>query len=1189
MKRIQILMMMVSLLALCLGLRADESTWLNAGSAWENASNWSAGVPRDIARLPTSSAIVNPDLQGGAPVLNQIVFMNKAYSLDGNGAGIVGGLLTLTATSAVPNEVGVGLRVTSQGLNIYANLALGMASGVQTQQWIIARNILKLYGDLVGVGTLRLCNSDTSYLTQGGADFQLFGSSYGFTGDCIVDPTCRLSFKPITNLSSNMTYRFGTSGNGAEGRIELMGDVQNRQSAVLYAVFTTDSTTNVIANIQNPLRITDGMPIQIRSGLGKTSTGTMRLLFSGGVDLGGLLYFDRDGDGMTGWHGNAELGGGIVIDQRSPHRSGVKVTRFSDEHRLTGSIVDGSGPFGNSLILGSDQNDGKLYVDAAGTYAGGTVIDRQGGGMSVRTLLSGVMSSTPGAFGAGPVQLLPGARLLCLVPDVLSGTQPVRMESDAFSVSFLSVNGTGTPPTIDPSSAGVLGLQGTGSAAFNAWVASGAVSNLFLGSSNDGDGTFTGTVLPVGSDGAYRLGGSDRNDRKLVLNAANTDLGALSGNHDVLIGSHRYNAGSYVQLEDTNSFTGTLRIEAPLLNPLNARLNGKVGSVDSPFGSATGNVVLEGGWINLLSGVVAKGSLSFESESSVGVDGWAGSVQTGIRFTLSDINRVSHGGLSLYDGGTRLGSINRVFVTNPEADLTPVNGMIPPCYSVILGNGTRSFATYTEANGFAAATFTATSLSTSVSTDIVNQASAILLASSANCYALRTSGNIGNASASDVTLALGGGGLYLGGNIGSSSGANVNLDFGGAEAVLRNDNIWTSSSLYGTLNNTGGNGLTKDGPGFVYLYNDRNSFLGAVTVNNGRLYVSGDSDDGSGHGSLGPVSNPVILNGGVLNIMRKNATTNTLYRSVTLGPLGGEIVRDSGSISESHIKGSISGPGALVLKGVTLESAEVHHTGGTIIEAYLYGGVIASGAKLGTGKVCVAGYMYGFSGPGNGVYFKGNDSLHYTAGSDVYLPLECTAGAKVYFEATAPVAGSLSGTGDIVLGGLGNTALTVGLDNGDSVFYGFILEKAGKIGSLIKGGTGTFTLNGFHAFTGSTTVSGGELKLHASLAGDVVVDPGCTLSGTGIIGGDTTVNGTLALGFRSTSDYDMLRVAGTLTLNGDLVLNGTPKLENGETVTLVEADNIIGAASYKMGDIMVRNNGTALIATRPAASVVIIR
>lgn len=85
-----------------------------------------------------------------------------------------------------------------------------------------------------------------------------------------------------------------------------------------------------------------------------------------------------------------------------------------------------------------------------------------------------------------------------------------------------------------------------------------------------------------------------------------------------------------------------------------------------------------------------------------------------------------------------------------------------------------------------------------------------------------------------------------------------------------------------------------------------------------------------------------------------------------------------------------------------------------------------------------------------------------------------------------------------------------------------ITQGISGTGPLTKASPGTLTLDGASTLTGQVIVAGGRLVLNGSLAGDVLVNAAGTLAGSGAVGGNLTVNGTVAPG----------NSIGTLTVNG---------------------------------------------------------
>ena len=112
-------------------------------------------------------------------------------------------------------------------------------------------------------------------------------------------------------------------------------------------------------------------------------------------------------------------------------------------------------------------------------------------------------------------------------------------------------------------------------------------------------------------------------------------------------------------------------------------------------------------------------------------------------------------------------------------------------------------------------------------------------------------------------------------------------------------------------------------------------------------------------------------------------------------------------------------------------------------------------------------------------------------------------------------------------------------------------------GGLIKLGPGVLTLTAANTYTGPTTVSNGTLAVNGSIAtGAVTVQNGGTLAGTGALGGAVTVNpgGSIAPAG--------VGVVGSLTVSGNIVLNGTTVMEVNKTAAIKDLLTTSGTIAY---------------------------
>ena len=153
--------------------------------------------------------------------------------------------------------------------------------------------------------------------------------------------------------------------------------------------------------------------------------------------------------------------------------------------------------------------------------------------------------------------------------------------------------------------------------------------------------------------------------------------------------------------------------------------------------------------------------------------------------------------------------------------------------------------------------------------------------------------------------------------------------------------------------------------------------------------------------------------------------------------------------------GAVSGTGALhqVGTGTTVLTGNNSYTGGTLVSA----GTL----QLGPGGSLAAGSA-----------------------------LQLIAGGTFDLNGRTQTLGDVFGAGNILLG---NGTLTLGTANSTTLSG----DISGS-GSLVKQGSGTFTLDGNSSYTGTTTVTSGALIVNGSIAGAVTVNDGAFLGGGGI-------------------------------------------------------------------------------------------
>ncbi len=283
-------------------------------------------------------------------------------------------------------------------------------------------------------------------------------------------------------------------------------------------------------------------------------------------------------------------------------------------------------------------------------------------------------------------------------------------------------------------------------------------------------------------------------------------------------------------------------------------------------------------------------------------------------------------------------------------------------------------------------------------------------------------------------------GLSGAGGITSSAAGSINLTVGG-----NNKGGSYSGSI---INGSGTIGLTKIGSGTLTL-SGNSMFTGGVTINAGTLQL------GSSTG-LGSATNTVIFGANAPATTKLQLNGN----SVTIGGLATNAT-----------------PGSVVVENASATNATL-----TVNQAAntTFAGVLQNGSGAGT---------LGLTKSGSGVLtLSGNNTFTGTAtinagtlalsggaaiADGTTVSLANTSGATLLLNANETI-GALTGGG--TTGGnvnLQSFTLTTGGANTDAVYGGAISGT----GSLIKTGSGLFTLSRANTYTGSTSIRNGQIIL----------------------------------------------------------------------------------------------------------------
>ncbi len=169
------------------------------------------------------------------------------------------------------------------------------------------------------------------------------------------------------------------------------------------------------------------------------------------------------------------------------------------------------------------------------------------------------------------------------------------------------------------------------------------------------------------------------------------------------------------------------------------------------------------------------------------------------------------------------------------------------------------------------------------------------------------------------------------------------------------------------------------------------------------------------------------------------------------------------------------------------------------------------------------------------------------------------SGTNTYTGGTAVNGGVLHGNTLSLQGSITNNAGVIFNQTVDGTYSAIMFGS----GTMVKNGAATLTMTGNNAYTGSTTISNGTLKINgnnSSANGMVNVLNGAVICGTGTIGGAITVNSGAFISPDTTNTVANLILASTLALNGQYVANIT----NYNAGDLITAGTVNGNGSVNV-------------------------
>jgi autotransporter-associated beta strand protein len=346
-------------------------------------------------------------------------------------------------------------------------------------------------------------------------------------------------------------------------------------------------------------------------------------------------------------------------------------------------------------------------------------------------------------------------------------------------------------------------------------------------------------------------------------------------------------------------------------------------------------------------------------------------------------------------------------------------------------------------------------------------------------------------------------------------------------------NAMTAVTDSGVIANGAGAGnVAQEGAGAV-------TFTGANTYTGTTIIAAGSTLQVGSNGTTGSLGTGAITDNGAL-IWDKSSST-TLSTAIS----GSGSLTQEGSGTLTLMQTNSYGGGTMIAAGSTLQIGSGGAAGsitgsvsdlGTLIFD-LTGVTTLAGVISGAGAVTQAGagtLILAATNTYTGVTSLNSGTLEAGAvnafGS--LSSVAMVAGTVLDLNGYSQTLGSLSGAGTVQNASATASTLTTGGNNSTTSFSGNLQNGSGGGAlSLLKNGTGTFTLSGTDTYTGATTVaSGGVLQAGSTgaigAASDVTVAGGGTLS----LNGFSLTVGSLAGGGLV---QDANAIAATLTAGGD--------------------------------------------------------
>ncbi len=354
--------------------------------------------------------------------------------------------------------------------------------------------------------------------------------------------------------------------------------------------------------------------------------------------------------------------------------------------------------------------------------------------------------------------------------------------------------------------------------------------------------------------------------------------------------------------------------------------------------------------------------------------------------------------------------------------------------------------------------------------------------------------------------------------------------------------------------------IVKNGAGTLRL-SGANTFSGGLTANSGTVVIgSGSNLAPGGYGPVGTgtltIKNATILSDGVQSRVLEN-DINLVAGSP--GPAFGSL-GSLGTAGELLLNSALSGAGGFTVVGGAVDlggSAANSYSGPTIVNQGFLGlgkysahiAVTGSSLVIGIDRFQTADvqeFFYDQLASGMPVTINELSSLTLNNTSGSIGSVTFRGGEIETFSpdsiSTGPVTVKADAYSASILGRVNqNSTFTWNVEQGQAPGNPDFDVRAGVFGpgGVIKSGPGMARVSGANTYTGGTVVQGGVFQLGAN--GAASTGPLSVVGGTFDLNGFNQTVPSLTFGDGSATTAGTVSGAGTLTLNGDLIFNGSPQ------------------------------------------------